>query len=124
MSLTRPHLVAGQIVHLPLTPEELAQREADEAASAQPTPEAPLALSQIACARLTIDGGDVSGVERSTGIAGAFAFGDTVLAFFEAEQPDIDYTVTPDDGAEKYTDHVEITRPSLTSIAFIICRVQ
>ncbi len=89
-----------------------------------PTVEAPLALQQIACARLGVDGWDVTGVARSIGIAGGFTFDDTLYAFLTEEQPDTDYIVIPSEHVTKFTDHIEITRPGLVSVSFIIQRVQ
>lgn len=89
------------------------------------TPEAPLALTQIACARLQVDGWDVTEVGRSTGTVGAFvADTDLVWVFLSEEQPDTDYIVIPSDGVTKFTDRIEIARPGLSGVSFVIQRVQ
>jgi hypothetical protein len=84
----------------------------------------PLSLRIIMAAQLEVLDGEVTGVDRSTGVAGAFVDGDTAYIYFNDEQVDTDYIILPADGFTKFTDHVEITRPGLTSIAFVIQRVQ
>jgi hypothetical protein len=87
----------------------------------------PVSLQQVAGARLVVDqdNWDVSGVDRCTGISGAFlADVDTVFVFFKEPQPDEDYEVVPVTGITKHTEYVEVTRPGLTDIVFIIQRVQ
>ena len=84
-----------------------------------------LALHQIACARLVIDGFDVTGIERSQGLSLAFVVDtDMVWAFFDEPQPDTEYVVIPNDGVTKTTDYLEISRPGLSAINLLIQRVQ
>lgn len=91
--------------------------------------EAPVSLKQVAGARLFVDQEvwDVTGVDRSVGISGAFLVDtDLVYVFFteEAIQPDTYYQVIPPDGVVKHTDFVEVSRPGLAELNFIIQRVQ
>lgn len=91
-----------------------------------PEPEIlPLALHQVAAAQLQVTDWDVTGVERSQGIAIAFML-DTDLLYVQLteEQPDDTYIVLPSDGVSKFPDHVEVSRPGLTNVSFIIQRVQ
>lgn len=91
----------------------------------EPTVDAPLALTQVACARLIVDGWDVTGVERSSGLSVAFVSDtDTVWAFFDEPQPDTYYVVLPSDGVTKYEDYIEVTRPGLAVINLVVSRVQ
>lgn len=88
-------------------------------------PPTPLAFQQVACAALTVDGWDVTGIERCLGISGAFvADTDTVWVFFAAEQPDTNYILMPPEGFTKFTDHVEVTRSGLSELSFLVFRVQ
>lgn len=90
-----------------------------------PLPEPPLALIQIASVRIGVDGWDVTGLERSTGLSLAFvADVDTVWIFFDAPQADTEYLVTPSDGVTKYTDYIEVTKPGLAAVSLIVQRVQ
>lgn len=90
-----------------------------------PAPEPPLALTQIASVRIGVDGWDVTGLERSTGLSLAFvADVDTVWIFFDAPQADTEYLVTPSDGVTKYTDYIEVTKPGLAAVSLIVQRVQ
>jgi hypothetical protein len=92
---------------------------------APPAGELPLVLTQIACARLLVDGWDVTGIERSSGLSVAFvADTDTVWAFFNEPQPDTYYVVMPDDGVTKHEDYLVITRPGLSAINLVVSRVQ
>lgn len=89
----------------------------------------PVALVTVAGVRLTVDqdAWEVSGVDRSTDISGAFlADIDTVYVFFNTPQADTDYEVIPSTatGITKHTDYVEVTRPGLTEAVFIVQRVQ
>lgn len=89
----------------------------------------PVGLVQIAGARLIVDqdSWDVTGVERSIGIAGAFLVDtDLVYVFFAADavQPDTIYDVIPREGVTRHEDYVEVTRPGLAELNFIIQRVQ
>jgi hypothetical protein len=87
--------------------------------------EEPLALQQIASVRLLVDGWDVTGLERCSGLSVAFiADTDTAWVFFDIEQPDDAYVVVPADGVSKFADHIEVTRPSLTTLNLIVQRVQ
>jgi hypothetical protein len=98
---------------------------AETNAAPAPMPDAPLALVQVASARLTVDGWDVTGLDRSIGISGAFLLDtDLVWIGFAIEQSDIDYIVVPPDGVQKFTDHIEVTRPAATSISLIVQRLQ
>lgn len=109
------------------TPEEEAEILAAQEAVQQPQPEPPVRLQQIAGARLMVDqtNWEVTGVERSTGIAGAFLMDtDLVCVFFSEPQPDTFYEVMPSDGVTKYTEFVEVTRPGLAELNFIVQRVQ
>lgn len=107
------------------TPEEEAAIIAGQGETTQSLP--PVALTQIAGARLVVDqdAWDVTGVERSTGISGAFLVdADLVYVFFSEPQADTFYEVIPSDGVTKYTDFVEVSRPGLTELNFIVQRVQ
>lgn len=87
----------------------------------------PVSLQQVAGVRLAVDqdAWDVTGVDRSTGVSGAFlADVDTVWVFFNEPQADTDYEVIPATGVTKYTEYVEVTRPGLTEAVFIVQRVQ
>ena len=85
----------------------------------------PLTLESIAAVRLTVDGWDVTGLEKSIGLSIAFvADVDLVWAFFDSEQPDTDYIVMPPEGVTKFTDHIEISKPGLSVVSLIIQRVQ
>lgn len=89
--------------------------------------EAPISLCEIAGAKLSVDQDiwDVTGVERSKGINGAFLVDvDTIWVLFSEPQSDTNYIVIPSDGVTKYEDYVEVTRPGLTEVAFIVQRVQ
>ena len=119
--------VAG-IGEVDMSPEEeaawLAESEANDPANF-PAPVIPLSLERIACAKLEIDGWDVTGVERSVGIAGGFVFDDLLYAFLNEEQPDIEYIVTPNGvGVTKFTDHLEIVLNGRSTVSFIVERVQ
>lgn len=83
----------------------------------------PMLVSRTAAALTVIDG-EVTGIERSVGISGGFIDEGTAYIYFTEEEPDIDYVILPSDGFTKFTDHVELTRPNFTSIAFITQRVQ
>lgn len=87
-------------------------------------PSAPLRLIEIAAAKLEAIDGELVGIEKGHGIVGGFADGDVAYVYFDAEQPDLDYSVTPSEGVVKFTDHVEVTRPGLTVFSFLIQRVQ
>ena len=87
----------------------------------------PVSLQTIAGARLVVDqeNWEVTGVERSTGIAGAFLMDtDLVCVFFSQPQPDTFYEVIPSAGITKYPDFVEVSRPGLAELNFIVQRVQ
>jgi len=87
--------------------------------------EAPLSLQQIACARLTVDGWDVTGLERSTGIAGAFvADTDTAWLLFNEPQTDTEYIVMPSDGVTKFPEFIQVSREGLADISLLVFRVQ
>ncbi len=88
------------------------------------TVEQPLALVTTACARLQVEDWDVTGIERSSGIAAGFVFDDVLYAFLSEEQPDTEFIVTPNGGITKYTDHIEIPLNGRSSVSFIIERVQ
>lgn len=88
-------------------------------------PPPPLALHQIGAASLQVEGWDITGIERSVGITGAFMLDtDLAMIFLADDYPDCDYIVMPSDGVTKYSSYVEVTRPGLSSISFIIQRVQ
>lgn len=95
-------------------------------AYAEPTPaDPPLALVDIACVRLNVDGWDVTSLTRNVGASTAFvADTDLVWVIFDEAQPDTDYTVTPPDGVTKHEEYLEVTRPGLTSISLLVQRVQ
>jgi len=85
----------------------------------------PLALCQIAAARLHVEGFDISGVERSQGVGFAMLLDEhTAWIFFEQPQADTNYVVTPSDGVTKTTDYIEVALAGLTDIALIVQRVQ
>lgn len=110
--------------------EELPYDHAEVVAFLNPPPTAqPVALCQVAGARLLVDqdSWEVTGIERSTGIAGAFLVDtDLVYVFFTADavQPDTIYDVIPREGVTKHEDYVEVARPGLTELNFIVQRVQ
>lgn len=86
---------------------------------------APLSLQQVGAARLLVQDWEVTGVEQSQGIAGAFLLDvDLALVLFHEEFPDTEYIVMPPEGITKYPGYVEVSRPGLSSISFIIMRVQ
>lgn len=97
---------------------------------APPTPDPeqlPVALCQIAGARLVVDqeAWDVTGVERSTGIAGAWLEDDdTVVVLLTEPQPNTFYEVVPSQGVTKFNDYLMVERPGMTSLSFIVQRVQ
>lgn len=91
-----------------------------------PTPPA-VALCQVAGARLMVDqdNWDVTGVERSTGISGAWLDDDdVVVVLFDTPQPDTLYEVVPNVGVTKFPEYVVVTRPALAELNFIVQRVQ
>lgn len=115
-------IVNGEEV--PLTPEEIAELQAYTPPPPDPVP---LSLRQVACARLMVDADawEVSGVERSQGISAAFMVDvDTVWVLFNEPMPDTDYMVLPDTGVTKNADFIEVRRPGLAEISFIVQRVQ
>ena len=112
--------------HREMTPEEVAAWEAEQAEYIPPPP-SPLSLQQVGGVRLVVDqdNWEVTGVEQSTGISGAFLLDtDLAMVFFAEEFPDTEYIVMPPEGVTKYTGYVEVSRPGLSSISFIIMRVQ
>jgi len=109
------------------TPAEEAEILASQQAFQQPVAQAPVSLCTIAGARLVVDqeNWEVTGVERSTGIAGAVLIDtDLVYVFFCDPQPDTFYEVMPSVGVTKYNDFVKVSRPGLTELNFIVQRVQ
>ena len=97
----------------------------------EPPPELqpPVALCTVAGARLVVDqeNWEVTGVERSSGISGAFLVDtDLVYVFFteDAIQPDEFYDVIPSAGVTKHPEFVEVSRPGLAELNFIVQRVQ
>lgn len=85
----------------------------------------PLTIAQIACARLQVDGLDITGIERSQGIDIAFMLdADTAWIFFSEVQADTNYIVLPGDGATKQMDYIEVVRPGMTDLSLIVQRVQ
>lgn len=109
------------------TPEEAAEILEAQAASQPLAQDPPVSLQTIAGARLVVDQSnwEVTGVERSTGISGAFLVDtDIVYVFFNEPQPDTFYEVIPSNGVFKYTDFVEVSRPGLAELNFIVQRVQ
>lgn len=110
-------------VEVEMTAEEIAEWEAEQ--NQPPPPAPPLALQQVAAARLLVQDWDITGVEQSQGIAGAFLLdADIAMVMFAEEFPDTEYMVMPPDGVTKHTGYVEVSRPGLSSISFIIMRVQ
>ena len=92
---------------------------------APPEVDPPLGLQQDACARLHVDGFDVTGIERSTGLSMAFMLDEqTAWVFFSEPQPDTNYIVMPNDGVTKYPDYIEVSRPGMSDISLIVFRVQ
>lgn len=91
-----------------------------------PPPTPPLlSLQQVAAARLHVQDWEVTGVEQSQGIAGAFLLDtDLAMVLFTEDFPDTEYIVMPPEGVTKHTGYVEVSRPGLSSISFIIMRVQ
>lgn len=98
------------------------QRAAEAAAEAAAKP---LELTQVACARLQVDGFDVTGIERSTGLSMAFMLDEqTAWVFFAEPQPDTNYIVLPADGVTKYPDYIEVARAGMADLSLIVQRVQ
>lgn len=90
----------------------------------QPPPQ-PLDLVRVAAVQLQVADWEVTGIERSEGIGGAFiADTDTAWVYFAEAQPDTNYILMPADGFTKFTDHVEVTRPGLSELSFLVFRVQ
>ena len=88
-------------------------------------PPPPLGLVQTASAKLMVVEWEVTGIERSEGISGAFvADVDTAWVYFAEEQPDTNYILMPADGFTKFADHVEVSRPGLSELSFLVFRVQ
>lgn len=108
-----------------MTEEEVVTEWNDVFALSSTIADPPLDLARIAAARLTVDGWDVTGLERSVGLSLAFvADTDTVWVFFDESQPDTEYIVVPPEGVTKYDDHIEITKPGLAAVSLIVQRVQ
>jgi hypothetical protein len=85
----------------------------------------PLALVRIAATRLDVAEFDITGFERSEGVAGGWMNNiDWAVVMLAEEQPDTYYDVFPADGVTKYTDRVEIQRTNLTTVNLLIQRVQ
>ena len=104
-----------------VTPEKLAAEEAARAANQ------PLARAQVACARLKIEGWDVTGIERSQGVGAAMKIDENVVwVIFSNPQPDTNYYILPPhEGATKHPEFIEIVcEPGATDLAFLIERVQ
>jgi hypothetical protein len=88
-------------------------------------PVTPLELQQVACVRLSVDGFDISGLERCIGLSLAFmADVDVAWVFFDSEQSSTDYVVLPSDGVTRFTDHIEVARQGMTEISILVYRVQ
>jgi hypothetical protein len=101
------------------TPEEI---EALENSSAPQPP--PLARQQIAAVRLDIADWNVD-ISRSQGLAAAMMADETTAwVFFEEEQPDTTYIVTPGEGVTKLTDHIEIDTGGAQTVLRIVERIQ
>ncbi len=86
-----------------------------------------VALRQVAGARLRVeqDAWEVTGLERSTGFAGAFLVNtDLVYVFFTEPQVNTFYEVIPSEGVIKHPEFVEVSRPDLAELNFIVQRVQ
>jgi hypothetical protein len=84
----------------------------------------PLSLHTVACAALTVENGEIYGMERSIGLVMAFMLdADTAWLFFEEPQPDTDYIVTPSDGVTKYEDMIEIQKTNATAFRLIVQRL-
>lgn len=114
-------------VEVPFPPEDARQKWVDGEWLPHAVALPPVALQQVAGARLMVDqdAWDVTGVERSTGISGAMLVDvDTVFVLFSEPQPDTLYEIVPATGVTKYTEYVEVTRPGLTELNFIMQRVQ
>lgn len=102
-----------------ITAQQKAAQAIAEAASR------PLVLAQVACARLHVDGFDVTGIERSTGLSMAFMLDEeTAWVFFAEPQPDTNYIVLPADGVTKYPDYIEVNRAGMADLSLIVQRVQ
>lgn len=89
--------------------------------------EAPLTLHDIASVRLLVDQDtwEVTGVERSNGISGGMLIDtDLVWVFFNEDQPDTTYCVSPSEGVTKHEEYIEVSRPNLSDIKLLIQRVQ
>lgn len=85
----------------------------------------PLSREQFASARLTINGLDIEGIERSQGIGMAMMLDETTAwIFFSIPQPDTAYIVTPSDGVTKSTDYMEVAVEGMANLALIVERVQ
>jgi hypothetical protein len=110
-------------VEIEMTPDEIAEWEAEQASRVVQM--SPLSLCQVAAARLSIDGLEIAGIERSQGIGAAMMLDEwTAWLFFDEPQPDTNYIVTPADGVTKELDYIEVQCPGVTSLALIVQRVQ
>lgn len=90
-----------------------------------PVEPAPLGLHQVACARLQVEGWDITGIERSQGVSMAFMLDEnTAWVFFSETQPDTNYIVMPADDVTKYPDYIEVVRPGISELSLLVFRVQ
>lgn len=84
----------------------------------------PLSLHTIASAALSVENGELVGMERSLGLIMAFMPDpETAWLFFDEPQADADYIVTPSTGVSKYEDMIEIHKPNATSFKLLIQRL-
>lgn len=122
--------------------EMTAEEEAEFIAGSPPSVDVqmPIVASIYASAKFVIDGDDVSGMDTSSGLSGAFkADVGSYMVFFTTSQPDTNYIAQAFDGglircyvkAEDYgTDYLTITTTDLqnvpadpTSLSLIVTRV-
>lgn len=123
-------VVVGLNAHpIPVVAEEWLEDDDAEVLAFLNPPAAtpPVALCQVAGARLVVDqdAWEVTGVERSIGIAGAWLEDDDTVAVLLTEpQPNTFYEVVPSQGVTKFNDYLVVERPGMTSLSFIVQRVQ
>jgi len=85
----------------------------------------PLSLSTVASADLSVEDGELVGMDRAVGLEMAFMIDDqTSWLFFTETQSDLDYIVTPADGVTKYEDYIEVVKPSASRIQVLVQRLK
>jgi hypothetical protein len=104
---------------------EIDESEFDADRPVGPPPPVPLSLSTVASADLSVEEGELIGMDRAMGLEMAFMIDEqTSWLFFTQPQPDLDYIVTPADGVTKYEDYLEVVKPSASRIQVLVQRLQ